>query len=160
VVPLREKAGHWILNTIIIFLYILDKFEDIGLDRLLSHPLENFFGFLRRSIHDVNTFRQMLMATAKSTSVTEAQKKLRLADRIPKRANNSGVMSYKSAERTSRSEQKVIRVTLPETVTDPFAMASILLDHCVFDELLIRSTFSRESHRFRHIWTTLRLSTQ
>jgi hypothetical protein len=45
------------MNAIIIFLDILDKFEDIALDRLSSHPLENFFGFLRRSVHDANRFR-------------------------------------------------------------------------------------------------------
>jgi hypothetical protein len=90
----------------------------------------------------------MLMATANSTIVKEAQKKLRLADRIPKRANNSGVNIYKSEETSSPSEQKVIHVSLPETITDPSAMASILFDHCAFDTFLIWSTFPRESHRF------------
>jgi hypothetical protein len=56
VVPLQGNAGIRILNIIIVFLYILDEFEDMALDRLSSHPLENFFGFLRRSVHDINTF--------------------------------------------------------------------------------------------------------
>jgi hypothetical protein len=125
----------------------LFSFEDIALDRLSSHLLENFFGFLRCSVHDVNTFRQMLMATAKST-IVKAQKKLHLTDRISKRANNSGVKIYKSEEANSRYEQKVIHVTLPETITGSSAMASILLDHCAFDVLLVRSTFPRESPYF------------
>jgi hypothetical protein len=90
----------------------------------------------------------MLMATAKSTIVKEAQKRLRLADCILKIANNSGVNIYKSEETSSRSEQRVIHVTVPETTIDPSAMASILLDHCAFDALLIRSMFPRESRRF------------
>jgi hypothetical protein len=137
-----------VLNTIILFLYIFDKIEDIALDRLSSHPLENFFGFLRHSAHDVNIFRQMFMTTAKSTIVKEAQKKFRLADCILKMTNNSGVKIYKSEETNSRPEQKVIQVTLPETTIGPSAMASILLDHCAFNALLIRSTFPRESRRF------------
>jgi hypothetical protein len=31
---------------------------------LSTHPVENFFGLLRRIIHDVNTFNQMLKAMA------------------------------------------------------------------------------------------------
>jgi hypothetical protein len=148
VMSLQEEAGIRILNTIIVFPCSLEKFEDIALDRLSSHPLENVFGFRRHSVHDVNTFRQMLIATAKSTIVKAAQKKTRFGDRIPKRANNSGVKIYKSEETSSRSEQKIIHFTLPETVTDLSAMASILLHHGASDALLIRSTFPRESQRF------------
>jgi hypothetical protein len=78
-----------------------------------------------------------------------------LVDRIPKKANNSGVKIYKSEETSSRSEQKVIHGTLPETIINLSAMASIFLHHCAFDALLIRSAFPRESPRFSPYFDSL-----
>jgi hypothetical protein len=66
------------------------------------------------------------MVRAKSTILNAAQKTLRLADRIPKRANNSGVKISKSEETSSRSKQKVVHATLPGTITDPSAIVSLM----------------------------------
>jgi hypothetical protein len=89
VVPLHEKTGIRILNLILILLHTLETFDDIALSHLSSHPVENFFGYLRRSVHDVNTFTQMLTATAKSGVVREGYKRLRTGDQIRRSVSNA-----------------------------------------------------------------------
>jgi hypothetical protein len=41
---------------------LLQDASDIAFDRLSRHPVKNFYGLLRRIIHDVNTFNQTLKA--------------------------------------------------------------------------------------------------
>jgi hypothetical protein len=43
---------------------LLPDASDIALDYLSTHPVENLFGLLRRILHDVNMFNQILKTTA------------------------------------------------------------------------------------------------
>jgi hypothetical protein len=52
------------LNTLLAIVWLLRDASDIALDGLSTHPVENFFGLLRKTVHDVNTFNQMLKETA------------------------------------------------------------------------------------------------
>jgi hypothetical protein len=83
VVPLQQKTGIRILNTIIVFLYTLDKFEDIAL--VASQAIGSKFFRVSASLRPWYQYAStnVGMAIAKSAIVKEAQKKLRLADRIP-----------------------------------------------------------------------------
>jgi hypothetical protein len=52
----REEALIRHLNALLAIIWLLRDASDIALDRLSTHPVENFFGLLRRIIHDVNMF--------------------------------------------------------------------------------------------------------
>jgi DUF4097 and DUF4098 domain-containing protein YvlB len=49
---------------VLAIIWLLRDASNITLNRLSTHPVENFFGLLMRIIHDVSTFNQMLKATA------------------------------------------------------------------------------------------------
>jgi hypothetical protein len=90
VLPLQGKTAIGILNTILVFLFVHNTFDGVPLDRLSRHPLEHVLGFLRHSVHDVNTFTGMLTATANSIIVKECYRQLGIATHIRTRASNSG----------------------------------------------------------------------
>jgi hypothetical protein len=147
-VPLHEKAAIRILNTILVFLSIFAKFDDIALRRLSSYPLENLFGFLRRSVHDVSAFTQNLTATAKSIIPKEGSRRLGIVDDIWTRASNSGVKIYKCEVRDAEAKKNVLSVALPEAIVDSCFLAAIILGRCGFDPSLITLPFPCESSRF------------
>jgi hypothetical protein len=73
----------------------------ITLDRLSTHPVENFSGLARRIIHDVNTFGQMLKATANLRLMNEGIEILLNdgdpdAQRIPTPTDMAGVKIRKA----------------------------------------------------------------
>jgi hypothetical protein len=45
VTPLQERTAIRILNTVRVLLYVCNRVGDIALGRLLSYPVEKFFGF-------------------------------------------------------------------------------------------------------------------
>jgi hypothetical protein len=59
------------LNALLEIIWLLRDALDLVLDRLWIHPVKNFFGLLRRTIHDGNTFNQMLKATANMSLMNE-----------------------------------------------------------------------------------------
>jgi hypothetical protein len=66
------------LNKLLAIIWLLRDAPDLALDRLSTHPVENFFGRLRRIIHDVNTFNQMLKAIDNLGLMNEGVKALSL----------------------------------------------------------------------------------
>jgi hypothetical protein len=62
--PLKGTALVRVIDTIITPISALLEFDfDISLDRTSMQPLENFFGLLRRLVHDCNRFDHLLHAT-------------------------------------------------------------------------------------------------
>jgi hypothetical protein len=59
------------LNTLLVIIWLLRDASDIAFDRLSTHLVDNFFGLLRRIIHDVNTFNQMFNGTANLSLMNE-----------------------------------------------------------------------------------------
>jgi hypothetical protein len=79
------------LDTVLLFTFSIENYEIIALDRESTHPLENFFGFVRMDGHDVNTADQMESTIAHTDLVKEAMEKLELRDTVPGRENLAGV---------------------------------------------------------------------
>jgi hypothetical protein len=79
------------LDTVLLFTFSIENYEIIALDRESTHPLENFFGFVRMDGHDVNTAEQMTKTIAHTDLVKEAMEKLELKDTVPGRVNLAGV---------------------------------------------------------------------
>jgi hypothetical protein len=68
------------MATILGVMLALDKLDcDIPLDRISTHPLENFFGLFRRLLHDCNAFDGLLHAAARNVIVNE----ILVNERIP-----------------------------------------------------------------------------
>jgi hypothetical protein len=74
-----------------LFTFSIENYEIIALDRESTHPLENFYGFVRMDGHDVNTAEQMESTIAHTDLVKEAMEKLELDDTVPGRVNLAGV---------------------------------------------------------------------
>jgi hypothetical protein len=94
-----------------------------------TYPVENFFGLLRRIIHDVKTFNQMLKATANLRLMNkgiEALSKEGDPDvrRIPTRMNMAGVKV-----REAQMEEEDLS-WLRIRIEDPKAMAVVCLRAC------------------------------
>jgi hypothetical protein len=148
VTPLQERTPIRIPKTVLVLLHVCDRVGDTALGRLSSHPVENFVGFLRRSVHDVNTFAQMLTVTARSTIVKQRWRRLGLVDHIRTRIGNSGVEIFQGEASGPAAKARVTSVALPEPIADPSLLACILLGHCVFDESLIESPIPHRSGGF------------
>jgi hypothetical protein len=68
--PFRDITLIRCMNTVIGLIFALARIEgDIPLDRIGTHPLENFFGLLRRILHDRNRFDELLHAAARTIVV-------------------------------------------------------------------------------------------
>jgi hypothetical protein len=82
------------MNAVIALIYALVAVDvDLPLDRISTHPLENFFGLLRRILHDCNTFDELLHAAARNTVVDEVFQQLDVRRDICGRENTAGIVS-------------------------------------------------------------------
>jgi hypothetical protein len=79
------------LNTVLILLFALQNYDRLALDRLGTHPLENFFGSVRLGVHEINTADQMIRKIAQTDVVREADWALGLEESIRSRVNLAGV---------------------------------------------------------------------
>jgi hypothetical protein len=66
---------------------------DIPLDRISTHPLENFFGLLRRLLHDCNLFTELLHAAARNLVVQRVMNEMGHPRNICGRANTGGIVA-------------------------------------------------------------------
>jgi hypothetical protein len=145
---LQERTAIQIFNTVLVLFYLCDQVGDIALGRLSSHPVENFFDFSPRSVHDVNIFAQMLTATARSTIVKQHWRRLALVDHIRTRIGNSVVKILQGEASDPAAKGRVTSVALPEPIADPSLLPCVLLGHCVFDQSLIESRIRHGSGAF------------
>jgi hypothetical protein len=126
---LTKEALTRHLNTLLAIIWLLRDASDIALDRLSTHPLENFFGLVRRTIHDVNTFNQMLKATANLCLMNEGIEILSKEGdpdvcRIPTRMNMPGVKIRKAQMDQQDSSW------FTDHIEDPKAVADVCLRAC------------------------------
>jgi hypothetical protein len=90
----RPFTSQWtitFLNTVLLLSAALRNYNRLAVDRLGTHPLENFFGSVRPGVHDVNTADQMIRRIAQTELVREADWHLGLEDSIRARVNLPGV---------------------------------------------------------------------
>jgi hypothetical protein len=78
------------LNMILLVIASLRQFLEIALDRLGTHPCENYFRYLRRVVHDMNSYDQMLKAVAKTKLVKKCLVHINNDDHIFTRLNTRG----------------------------------------------------------------------
>jgi hypothetical protein len=94
VTPLKWITLIRVMATTIAIVTALHKILcDIPLDRIGTHPLENFFGLLRRLLHDCNMFAELLRAMAKNCVVQRVMDDLYSPRNICGRANTGGIVS-------------------------------------------------------------------
>jgi hypothetical protein len=94
VVPYRSICLMRSMSTIIGILSALRLVpDDIPLDRISTHPLENFFGLLRRLLHDCNSYDELLHGAARNAIVNEIYQELGHPRDICGRENAAGIVS-------------------------------------------------------------------
>jgi hypothetical protein len=95
--PLRWITLVRAMTTVAGLVCALDHLNcDIPLDRISTHPLENFFGLLRRLLHDCNLFTELLHAAARNCVVQRVMKRLCHPRDICGRANTGGIVARKA----------------------------------------------------------------
>jgi hypothetical protein len=95
VLPLKQNTLRRAMATILGVMLALDKLDcDIPLDRISTHPLENFFGLLFRLLHDCNAFDELLHV-ARNVIVNEIYGQLGHSRDICGRTNVGGIVSTK-----------------------------------------------------------------
>jgi hypothetical protein len=89
-VKLTILTSQWsvrFLDTSLLIIFSIENYEFIALDRESTHPLENFFGYVRMDCEDINTPEQMTTTIAHTDIVKEAMQVLELRHRVPGREN-------------------------------------------------------------------------
>jgi hypothetical protein len=150
------------LDTSLLLIFSLETYTAIALDCESTHPLENFYGFLRMDCNDINTPEQMMAKIAHTDLVKEAHRVLGLKDRVPGRANLAGVQI------TGNPPDKVVYDVALTNAIDPQTIAKICLkavhakegsmtdeEQIAFlqfrDFLALLETPARESETYREI---------
>jgi hypothetical protein len=146
--------GQWTLrfiNTVLDLLLCIEEYDHVGLDRVSTHPEENFFGLVRMDAHDVNTADEMERTIAHTHIVKEAQWHLGLEEHVHNRLNLAGVHIDSSAP-----PPITIEVGMPDNLT-PDLIADICLhavhvgpDGLAEDEALGFRNFVQYLRMLRH----------
>jgi hypothetical protein len=79
------------LNTTLLHICCVETCPEVAIDRLGTHDLENFFGFLRWDADNINTPEQMIRTIAQTDIVKEANHDLGLDEPVHERVNLGGV---------------------------------------------------------------------
>jgi hypothetical protein len=79
------------LNIVFLFLFSLSNYSHLALGRLSTHPLENFFGFVRWDVNNINTVNEMIETITHTDIVQEADRALELEEHAHRRVNLAGV---------------------------------------------------------------------
>jgi hypothetical protein len=91
--PFQKMTVTRGMSTMAALICALEEFGfDLPLDRLSSHPLENFFGLLRRLLNDCNMFQELLRAAARNCVVQRVQDSLGHPRDVCGRINVAGVV--------------------------------------------------------------------
>jgi hypothetical protein len=109
------------LDTSLLITFSLDNYEFICLDRESTHPLENFFGFVRMDSDDINTGEHMTDTIAQTDIVKEAMGRLELTNKVQGRENLAGV------HLTNVKPLKTVYDIALSTPMDPSDVAQLLL---------------------------------
>jgi hypothetical protein len=109
------------MDTMVDLLLCIEEYDHVALDRVSTHPEENFFGLVRMDAHDVNTADEMERTIAHTHIVKEAQWHLGLEERVHNRLNLAGVHLDASAP-----PGMILDVAMPENLT-PDSMADVCL---------------------------------
>jgi hypothetical protein len=72
---------------------LLERQCDLPLDRISKHHVENFFGLLRRLLHDWNKFEELLHAMRRNAIVSDIFDELKHLRKVCGRANAGGIVS-------------------------------------------------------------------
>jgi hypothetical protein len=120
VLPLKQITLIRTMSTIIKMIHALIMIDgDIPLNRISTHPLENFLGLLRRILHDCKKFDEFLHGVARNVIVSEIFHELGYPCDICDRENQGGVVNWTSGKAipdpkfTAAEAVEQIWVTLP-----------------------------------------------
>jgi hypothetical protein len=117
--PVTVFTSQWtvrFLNTALLLMFCIKQYGELALDRLGTHPEENFFGFVRKNSNDINTEERMMRKIAQTDIAKDAARELRVDQHIHKRVNLGGV-HYDDGDQHARMFSIVVPPELnPETI--------------------------------------------
>ena len=86
------------LNTIIFKYSLLLKYKDIALNRVGSHPLENFFGNIRSLCKNFDSYENFVKYSIKTYENLTICKKYNIKNKVESRINTAGVKLYSTLD--------------------------------------------------------------
>lgn len=78
------------LNTVIITYSLMIKLDEIALDRISSHPVENYFGYVRMMSHDFDSYDNFIRIAVDSIMNLILCNKLQIHQKVKGRINIAG----------------------------------------------------------------------
>jgi hypothetical protein len=123
--PASIFTSQWtvrFLDTSLSLMLCVKKYIKLALDRVSTHPEENFFGYVRWDSGDINTSGQMLRTISQTDIVKEAERSLGVEENVRKRTNLAGVHYDDENPNT-----KILDIRLSVGL-NPEAIAGICLD--------------------------------
>lgn len=90
------------MNTLIITYSIIKNCDDVALNRIGSHPLENFFGLIRGFCHNFDSFENFIRCSIKAHENLVLRNRFNIKQIVKKRINvagekiekNSGILEF------------------------------------------------------------------
>jgi hypothetical protein len=129
---LAQKSLVRFSNTVLVIMYAMKEWPTaLALDRISTHPVENFFGLLRRALHDINTFKAIVKTVAKmrvGRECAEVERDPEVVQKIATRTNIAGVKLGPDLASRARLSQPRFSLRIP----CPDLNARLILDHCQF----------------------------
>ena len=93
-----EATMMRLLNTLLFSYYVLENYENVAMNRIGSHTLENFFGQVRRLCNGYDSFKELMHAIIRTINVKHTIKKYKIPFQVNKRLNAGGVKCYNISE--------------------------------------------------------------
>jgi hypothetical protein len=123
-------TSQWCLrfmDTVLALIVAVEEYDEVALDRVSTHPLENFFGLVRKDANDINTPDEMERTIAHTDIVKEAHRDLGIEEPVRKRVNVGGVHVD-----SRHPHAKVFEVEMPEG-----------LDHARIAEICLKAVHAQ-----------------
>lgn len=101
------------LNSIVGLGYILLKYDNVGIDRVGTQVLENFFGLIRFSCQNYDSWERILSAVSHTVIRQRIFSHYNINIKIEKRVNTGGVKIYKSTEKSDDGFGNILKIANP-----------------------------------------------
>jgi hypothetical protein len=102
VVEIQDLVRY--LNTVVFMYWIIKTHDDVALNRLATHPVENFFAMIRIACHENHSWERFLSACAKGTLCSEIIMAHGLKEHMRRDFSVAGTKTYNQNDKRDKFE--------------------------------------------------------
>jgi hypothetical protein len=104
------------LNTVPLLIFSIENYESLALNRESTHPLENFFGYVKIDAPDINTPDEMTRTIPHIDIVKEVYRLFELEEVVPGQANLTGLRLEAEPTNEIMSDIVMANLVAPEII--------------------------------------------